>query len=136
MNIMAAVLAIAFAIPAAAAPVPAKKILAETTDLIVAVVVSGPSGQVAAKSRIQAQSQFSITLDLKGKPHRKLALSGVPVINPNNGKARLEYKARASWGSEDVVEFMSAVELELGAETIVHDLDGVTVRIKITAADN
>lgn len=134
MKIAAAVLALALAVPALAAPAPAKKILDESTDLIVAVTVAGPTATLAVKSRVQAQSQFNTVRGVKGKG-KSLEFSGVPVINPNNGKARMEYKGRAVWGLDDAVEFMSAVELELGQEAVVYDSEGVTVRIKITAAD-
>jgi len=134
MKIAAAVLMLAIALPAAAAPSPAKKILADNADLIVAVSVSGPGGPIASKSRVQAQSQFNGSVHLK-KSARKLTFSGVPVINPNNGKARMEYKGLVTWGEDDAVEFMSAVELELGSEAAVYDSEGVVVRIKITAAD-
>lgn len=134
MKIAAAVLAFALAVPALAAPAPAKKILEENADLVVSVTVSGPTGVLAAKSRVQAQSQFSTLRGVKGKG-KTLDFSGVPVINPNSGKARMEYKGRAVWGLDDAVEFMSAVELELGVEAVVYDSEGVTVRIKITAAD-
>lgn len=134
MNIAAAALILALALPAVAAP--AKKILTEDADLIVSIVVSGPGGAMTAKTRVQAQSQFNTALDLKAKsPHKTLTFSGLPAINPNNGKARMEYKGRASWGGEDLVELQSSVELELGSEALVYDSEGVTVRIKITAAD-
>ncbi len=135
MRIHAALILLALALPAAAAPAPAKKILADNVDLIVTVSVNGPGGAITSKSRVQAQSQFNSALEMKTKTARKLNVSGVPVINPNNGKARMEYKGRASWGGDDAVEFMSAIELEVGAEALVYDAEGVTVRIKITAAD-
>lgn len=135
MNIAAAVLALALAVPAAAAA-PDKKILAENADLIVTVSVSGPAGQIASKTRVQAQSQFNSVRSSKGKsPSRSLDFSGVPVINPNNGKARMEFKGRVAWGGEEAVELQSAVEVELGAEAVVYDSEGVTIRLKITAAD-
>ena len=119
MNIAAVVLALALALPAAAASVPTKKILSDNADLIVTVSVAGSGASVEAK----------------GKAPRKMTFSGVPVINPNNGKARMEYKGSASWGEGDAIQFTSAVELELGAEAVVYDSEGVTVRIKITAAE-
>lgn len=133
MNIAAAFLAVALALPAAAAPAP-QKILPDNADLIVAVSVNGPGGAMAVKSRVQAQSQFNAVRGVKGKG-KSFDFSGVPVINPNNGKARMEFKGRAAWSADDAVEFMSAVELELGQEAVVYDADGATVRIKITAAD-
>ena len=136
MNIATAVLVFALAVPAAAAPVPARKILSENADLTVSVTVTGAGAPIAVKARVQAQSQFSAAVEAKGKSPRKMIFNGVPVINPNNGKARMEYKGSASWGEGDAVEFMSAVELELGAEAVVYDSEGVTVRIKITAAEN
>ena len=135
MIIAAALLALTLAVPAAAAPPPAKKILSDTTDLIVSVAITGAGAPIAAKARVQAQSQFSAAVEAKGKSPRKMIFNGVPVINPNNGKARMEYKGNASWGGGDAIEFMSAVELELGVEAVVYDSEGVTVRIKITAAE-
>ncbi len=135
MNIAAAVvLALALALPAAAAPVPAKKILGENVNLTVLITVNGPGGTMSAKSRVQAQSQFSSIRGSKAKG-KSLEFSAVPVINPNNGKVRMEYKGRAVWSAEDAIEFMSAVELELGEEAVVYDSDGMTVRIKITSAE-
>lgn len=136
MNIAAAVLAATLAVPAVAAPVPAKKILSDSADLIVSVAVTGAGAPIAVKARVQAQSQFSSAVEAKGKSPRKMIFNGVPVINPNNGKARMEYKGSASWGGGDAIEFMSAVELELGAEAVIYDSEGVTVRVKITAAEN
>jgi hypothetical protein len=134
MKIAAAALALALALPAAAAP-PAKKFLPEASDLIVSFVVAGPGGRLASKSRAQAQSQFNSVLDLKSKsPRRSLTISGVPVINPNNGKARMEYKLHASWG-DDAVELQSVIEAEIGADVLVYDSEGVTVRITFTPAE-
>ena len=135
MTIAAVVLALALAMPAAAASVPTKKILSDNADLIVTVSVAGSGAPIAVKARVQAQSQFNASVEAKGKAPRKMTFSGVPVINPNNGKARMEYKGSASWGEGDAIEFMSAAELELGAEAVVYDSEGVTVRIKITAAE-
>ncbi len=136
MKIAAALLMLTLALPAAAAPAPAQKFLGENADLIVSVVVSGPAGQIASKTRVQAQSQFNAAVDIKGKSPRKMTFSGVPVINPNNGKARMEYKGGAVWGTGDAIEYSSAAELELGAEAVVYDSEGVSVRITITAAAN
>jgi len=135
MKIAAAVLALALAVPALAAPAPVKKILAENADLVVAISASGPAGAIASKTRIQAQSQFSAVRTVKGKSSKALAFSGVPVINPNNGKARMELKGRVSWGDDDAVELQTSIELELGAEAVVYDAEGVTVRVKISPAD-
>jgi len=143
MKIAAALLLLALALPAAAAPAPvsppaaspAKKVLSENADLIVSITAAGPAGPISSKARVQAQSQFSTSRGLKGAAGKSLDFSGVPVINPNNGKARMEFKGRASWGGEDFVEFTSAVELELGVEAVVYDSEGVTLTITIVAAD-
>ncbi len=135
MRIIAVALLLALALPAAAAPSPARKVVGENIDLIVSIAVSGPAGPIASKARVQAQSQFSAAVDIKGKSARKLTFNGVPVINPNNGKARMEFKGSADWGGGDAIVFMSAVELELGVEAVVYDAEGVTVRIKMTAAE-
>lgn len=143
MRIAAALLLLALAWPAAAAPAPvppaaassAKKILSENADLVVSITAAGPAGPIASKTRVQAQNQFSTSRGLKGAAGKSLDFSGVPVINPNNGKARMEFKGRASWGGEDFVEFTSAIEVELGVDAVVYDSEGVTVTIKIVAAD-
>lgn len=134
MKIIAALLALTVAAPALAAP-PAKKILAENADLAVTVTVAGPGAPITVRSRVQAQNQFSAVQEQKAKSPRKLTFSGVPVINPNNGKARMEFKCAANWVGDAAVEFMSAIEVELGAETVVYDSEGVVVKIKIAAAD-
>jgi hypothetical protein len=46
----------------------------------------------------------------------------------------MEYKLRASWG-DDSVELQSVIEAEIGAEALVYDSEGVTVRITFAAAD-
>ena len=134
MNFAAAALVLLLVAPADAAPTQ-RKILPENAELIVTISVAGPGGSMTGKSRVQAQSQFNTDLNLKGKSPRKLIFNGVPVINPNNGKVRLEFKGRASWHGEDILELQSAVELELGVETVVYDTEGVVVKIMIAAAD-
>ena len=134
MKVLASMLALLLATPAFAAPYK-KKILTENADLIVTVSVAGGGAPLTLKSRVQAQSQFSAAQDVKNKNPRKLTFSGVPVINPNNGKARMEFKGSASWGTDVSADFGSAIEVELGQETLVYDSEGVTVKIKIAAAD-
>jgi hypothetical protein len=134
MKIAAAALAVLCSAAAHAAPAP--KIASESAMLSVTAVVSAPGGGISTKTLVQAQSQFNAKVEVPGKQHRTFSFSAVPVINPNNGKVRAEYKASAQWlASGESFESMSAFEVELGREVVLHDAEGVTLRVKIVLAE-
>lgn len=133
MKIAAAIIPLFFAVSAFAAPAPAGK-LGDTPDLQVSVKVASAAGNMSAKTRVQAQSQFS--LKRVSKDPRQFVFSAVPVMNPNNGRVRMEFKLHAQWGkSGEEIELQSAVEFELGREIVIHDADDAVVRLLVVAAE-
>ncbi len=131
MKTAAALLALALAVPAAAQPRKSAKDLGETPDLVLTLKVAAPGGALQASPRVQAQSQVSSTVKKDGKV---LTFNAVPVVNPNNGRIRMEFKILAAWKG-DSAELQSAVEIELGKEAVIYDADGVVMRLVATLAD-
>ena len=131
MKTAAALLAVLLAVPAAAQPRKTAKELGETPDLVIALKVSGPGGALYTSPRVQAQSQVSSTVKKDGKV---LTFSAVPVVNPNNGRIRMEFKILAAWKG-DQADLQSAVEIELGKQAKIYDSEGVEMWLVANLAD-
>lgn len=134
MKTLAALLALTLAAPAVAQPKKPAAPPREDVDLVLTLKVVSSDGNLQAAVRVQAQSQASTTVRREGAT---LAFNAVPVVNPNNGRIRMEYKVSAKWGSKLGAEadVQSASELELGQEATIYDAQGVVMRLVAVRAD-
>jgi hypothetical protein len=114
----------------------AKGKTSEDAMLTLRVTAKAAGGAITATARGQAQNQLSSKLVVMGKGGRTLVFNAVPVINPNNGRLRVEFKATADWSdTKEHIDLASAAEIAFDRESVVYDAEGVSFSITASKAD-